>query len=158
MISDLDDLKLSEENPSEQALQNKKTMQKWHYYCSSIHFNSDIFSVIHFMTADTSSNKIFRDGTQNMQDNIQAKKCKNPVEELKKIIVSTENDDNYYQDRQYNSDDECSDFEDAESVEAYDDNEVDREHWNDDIHDAMCLNDLKRERNWLQIISLILDS
>jgi hypothetical protein len=36
-------------------------------------------------------------------------------------------DDNQYQDRQFNSDDQYSDFDDVASIEGYDDNELDRE-------------------------------
>jgi hypothetical protein len=81
---------------------------------------------------------------QNIQDSIQARKCKIPIKELKKRMVSTEKDENQCQDRQYNSDDEFSDFEDAESTEVYDDDELDKEDWNDEMDKARCLNDLKK--------------
>jgi hypothetical protein len=58
---------------------------------------------------------------QNIQDSNQARKCKIPIEEMKKKMVPTQNDENPYQDKEYNSDDETSDFENAEYVEAYDD-------------------------------------
>ncbi len=45
---------------------------------------------------------------------------------MKKNIVSTQSDENQYQDRKYTSDDQFSNFEDAESVEAYDGNELDQ--------------------------------
>ncbi len=57
-----------------------------------------------------------------MQDNMQTRKYKIQTEWLKKNSVSTPNDANKYQDRQYNSDDQYSVFEDTESVEVYDDN------------------------------------
>ncbi len=53
-----------------------------------------------------------------MQYYMQAKKCKIPTEALKKNTVSTWSDENQYQDRQYNSNDQYSDFEDADLVEA----------------------------------------
>ena len=46
-----------------------------------------------------------------MQDNIQARKCKIPTETLMKSTVSSRSDENQYQDRQYDSDDQYSDFE-----------------------------------------------
>ncbi len=46
-----------------------------------------------------------------MQDNIQARKCKIPMETLMKNTVSTQSDENQYQDRQYDSDNQYSDFE-----------------------------------------------
>ncbi len=81
---------------------------------------------------------------QNMQDNMQARKSKIPTETLKKCTVSTRSDENQYQDRQYNSDDQYSDFEDAESVEAYVDNELDQDEYNDEMDDGRNLNDLKK--------------
>ena len=77
-----------------------------------------------------------------MQDNIQARKCKIPTETLMKNTVSTRIDENQYQDKLYNSDDQYSDFEDAESVEAYDENELDQEE--EEVNDARNLNDLKK--------------
>ncbi len=79
-----------------------------------------------------------------MQDNIQARKCKIPTERLKKCTVSTQNNENQYQDRAYDSDDQYSDFEDAESIEAYNDNELDQDVNNDEMDDARNLNDLKK--------------
>ena len=66
-----------------------------------------------------------------MQDNMQARKCKIPTERLKKNTVFTKYDENPYQDRQYNSDDQYSDFEDAESLEVYNENELDEDEYND---------------------------
>ncbi len=89
----------------------------------------------------------FREGKKilrNMQDNMQARKCKILTERLKKNTHSTQNDESKYQDRQYNSDDQYSDFEDAESVKAYDGNELDQGEYNDDRDDGRKLNDLKR--------------
>ena len=48
------------------------------------------------------------------------------------------------QDRQYNSNDEHSDLENAKSLEKYDANELDDKDWNDDLDEARCLNDLKK--------------
>ena len=45
-----------------------------------------------------------------MQDNIQARKCKIPTESLMKNTVSTQSEENQYQDRQYDSDNQYSDF------------------------------------------------
>ena len=53
--------------------------------------------------------------------------------------------ENKNQYRQYNSDDQYSDFEDAKSVEAYDDNEFDQDEYNNAKDDAINLNDLKKE-------------
>ena len=75
---------------------------------------------------------------------MQARKYKIPTEILKKNKVSTGSDENKYQDWQYNSDDQYLDFEDAESVEAYDENELDQGEYNDDMDDVRKLNDLKR--------------
>ena len=77
-----------------------------------------------------------------MQDNIQARKCKIPTETLIKNTVSTRSDENQYQDRQYDSNDQYSDFEDAESVEAYDENELYQDE--EEANDARNLNDLKK--------------
>ena len=77
-----------------------------------------------------------------MQDNIQARKCKIPMETLMKNTVSTRSDENQYQDTQYDSDDQYSDFEDAESVEAYDENELDQDE--EEGNDGRNLNDLKK--------------
>ena len=99
------------------------------------------------MTTETQQNNFFREGKiilQNMQDNMQARKCKIPTERLKKCTVSTQNDENQHQDRTYDSDDQYSDFEDAESVEAYDDNELDQDDYNNEMDDARNLNDLKK--------------
>ena len=62
-----------------------------------------------------------------MQDSIQARKCKIPTESLMKCTVSTRSDENQYKDRKYNSDEQYSDFDDAESKEAYNENELDQE-------------------------------
>ena len=91
-----------------------------------------------------------------MQDNIQARKCKIPTESLKKCTVSTRSDENQYQDRQYNSDDQYSDFEDAESVAAYNENELDQDE--EEVNDARNLNDLKKERSCQKARSLIQDN
>ncbi len=77
-----------------------------------------------------------------MQDNTQARKCKILTESLMKNTVSTQIDENQFQDRQYNSDDQYSDVEDAESVEEYDGNELDQGEYNDHMGDARKLNDL----------------
>ncbi len=68
-----------------------------------------------------------------MQDNIQARKCKIPTESLMKNTVSTQSDENQYQDRQYNFNDQHSD---AESVEAYDENELNQDECNDEMENA----------------------
>ena len=99
------------------------------------------------MTTETEQNNFFREGKiilQNMQDNMQARKCKIPTERLKKCTVSTQHDENQHQDRTYDSDDQYTDFEDAESVEAYDDNELDQDDYNDEMDDARNLKDLKK--------------
>lgn len=41
-------------------------------------------------------------------------------------------------DQQYCYDDEISDFKDAESIEAYDDNELDKEDWNNEVDKVRC--------------------
>ncbi len=88
------------------------------------------------MTTKMPQHNFFRGGKkrQNMQDNIQARKCKIPMETLKKCTVSTRSDENQYQGRQYNSDDQYSDFEDAESVEAYNENELNQDE--EEVNDA----------------------
>ncbi len=105
--------------------------------------------------------KFFREGKdilQNMQDNMQARKWKITTKRLKKCTVSTQNDENQYQDRHYNSDDQYSDFEDAESVEAYVDKELDQDDNNDEMDDARNLNELKKERTCQQARSSIQDN
>ena len=42
------------------------------------------------------------------------------------------------------TDDEISDFGDAESIEAYDNHELNGEDWNNEMDEARCLNDLKK--------------
>ena len=99
------------------------------------------------MTTETEQTNFFREGKiilQNMQDNIQARKYKIPTDRQKKCTVSTQNDENQHQDRTYDSDDQYSDYKDAESVEAYDDNELDQDEYNDEMNDARNLNDLKK--------------
>ena len=110
------------------------------------------------MTTEMPQHYFFREGKkilQNMQDNIQARKCKIPTESLMKNTVSTRNDENQYQDRQYDSDDQYSDFEDAESIEACDENELDEDE--EEANDARNLNDLKKERICQKARSLIQD-
>jgi hypothetical protein len=156
MICDLEDLQLSEENPSEEALQNRDNYAKVALMLFYPFRNNSIFSLekdgclwdkmTRLMMTETEQNNFFREGKiilQNMQDNMQARKCKIPTERLKKCTVSTQNDENQHQDRMYDSDDQYSDFEDAESVEAYDDNELDQDDYNDEMDDARNLNDLK---------------
>lgn len=41
-------------------------------------------------------------------------------------------------DQQYCYDDEISDFKDAKSIEAYDDNELDKEDWNNEVDKVRC--------------------
>ncbi len=65
---------------------------------------------------------------------------------------------NQYQDRQYNSDDQYSDFEDAESVEAYGDNEFKQDEYNNEMDGARNLNDLKKEMNCQEVRSSIQDN
>ena len=60
-----------------------------------------------------------------MQDNLQARKCKVPIDRLKKFTIYTKSEGHQYQDWQYNSDDQYSDVEDAAYVEAYNENELD---------------------------------
>jgi hypothetical protein len=59
-------------------------------------------------------------------------------------MVSTEKDENLNQDEQYNSDDEISDFGVKESVETHDNHELNGEHWNNEMDEERCLNDLKK--------------
>ncbi len=77
-----------------------------------------------------------------MQDNMQARKCKNLTKRLKKCTGSTKSEEHQYQDRQYNSDDQYSDFEDAEFVEAYNQNELDQDE--EEVNDTRNVNDLKK--------------
>ena len=73
-----------------------------------------------------------------------------------KNTVSTRSDENQYQDRQYDSDNQYSDFEDAESVEAYDENELDQDE--EEVNNSRNLNDLKKERNCQKARSSIQDN
>lgn len=85
-----------------------------------------------------------------MQDNMQARKCKISTERLKKFTKG-----NQCQNRQYDSDDQYSDFEHAESVEAYNDNEFNQDEHYKEMDNARNMNDLKKERNCQQARSLI---
>jgi hypothetical protein len=65
--------------------------------------------MMRFMSDESPSNKFFKEGRnilQNMQDNIQERKCKIFIEQLKKRTLSTEYDEIQCQHREHNSDDE----------------------------------------------------
>jgi hypothetical protein len=69
-----------------------------------------------------------------------------------------EKDDNQYQDWQFNSDDKYSNFEDVESIEGYDDNELDREVGMMTLMRQVIWMTYKEERNCHQVWPLVLDS
>ena len=62
---------------------------------------------------------------QNVQDNFQCRKCKIPTDELKSRTISRVNQEDECDFKQHKSDSECSDYEDALSVDGYDENEFD---------------------------------
>ena len=74
---------------------------------------------------------------------------------MKKCTVSTQSNESLYQDRQNVSDDQYPDFEYAESVETYDENELDQGEYNHGINDARKLNNIKKEMNCQQVRSPI---
>ena len=157
MICDLDDLELSEDNPSAQALQSRENYAKVALVLFYPFRTNSIFSVsateclwdklMNLMKTDNNSRKFFKEGEkilQNMQDNIQARKCQIPIEELKKVTKSSNNEENNCKNGVYDSYDEYSEFGDADSVEAYEEKEGDDGDWIDDANEARCLNDLTR--------------
>jgi hypothetical protein len=104
-------MELSEGNPNEQTLQNRKICKNGIGIVLSIS-QLTILSLIedeclwdimmHLMSDESPSNKFFKtkeNSLLNMQDNIQARKCKIPIEESNKNMVSMEKDDNQCQDR-----------------------------------------------------------
>ncbi len=168
-ICDLDDLKLSEDNPSAQALQSRENYAKVALVLFYPFRNNSIFSVpateclwnklMNLIKTDNNSSKFFKEGKkilQNMQDNIQARKCQIPIEELKKVTKSSNNEENNCKNGVYDSYDEYSEFGDADSVEAYEEKEADDGDWNDDTNEARCLNDLKKGENLM--MSKIIES
>jgi hypothetical protein len=74
---------------------------------------------------------------------VQARRCKVPIKELKKRTISMEKDENLCQDIEYTSDDEDAESADAESLASDDNNDLDNKVWNDDLDETTCLNDLK---------------
>lgn len=85
------------------------------------------------------------------------RKCKLSMKRLKENIVSTKNEENWYQESQYDSDDQYSGFDFAESVDENDDHALDQYEYNNGINDARNLNALKKEMNCQQIGSLTQD-
>ena len=92
-------------------------MPKAHKYCS-VNFEILVFfswrrwmlvgEMMKLMTTETSLKNFFREEKkvlQSMQVNLQAKKCKLPIERSKKNTVSMQNEEKQYQELRYNSDD-----------------------------------------------------
>ena len=68
-----------------------------------------------------------------MQDNFQSRKIKIATDKLKARTISRVNQEDECDFKQHNSDSDCSDYEDALSVDAYDENEFNSDDENVDM-------------------------
>ena len=85
-----------------------------------------------------------KDILQNMQDNIQCRKCKAPTDKLKESTVSRNDVEDFCRRNFNDSDSEFSEYDDATSISLYDENELLDKDDEDERNVKRNLNDLKK--------------
>ncbi len=157
MICDLEELELDQLEPSDNAQKKRENYAKVALILFYPYRDKEIFQLddhsslwekfIFLLKESDDSARFWKKGKdilQNMQDNIQCRKCKAPTDKLKEKTVSR-NDVGDCCRRNFNdSDSEYSEYDDATSISLYDENEFLDKDDEDERNMKRNLSDLKK--------------
>ena len=158
MLCDLEDLELTDDEPSRSALESRENYAKmalllFHPFRdeSILHHdeNSRLWEkLVNAMNENIDSSKFWKNGArilQNMQDNLQCRKCKVPSDRIKATTLSSESDNmDGHAGRFRDCESDYSDYDDAVSVDSYNENEFEEDLCQDESCIERSLNDLKK--------------
>ena len=132
MLSDLEELELDVSEPSDTALERRENYSKIALILFYPFRDKDIFcfdgysslwdKFLFLFKGIDEETKFWKKGRgilQNMQDNMQCRKCKAPTDKLKESTVSKHDVDGCCERHLHDSDSDYSDYDDASEIDLY---------------------------------------